>query len=127
MRPVPATIHPDPIPTRTLPEAPAARANSATVGTAASSSAAAILERVPGASLPPAGSDATCASPASDDQRRCLMLHLARSDVALDHAYQTLIADGPTMTVQQLDEAVERWTEFAIGRSTYRERRRMAS
>jgi len=93
MRPVPATIHPDPIPTRTLPAAPAARTNSATVGTAASSSAAAILERVPGASLPPAGSDATCASPASDDQRRCLMLHLARSDVALDHTYQALIAE----------------------------------
>jgi hypothetical protein len=48
--------------------------------------------------------------------------------LALIAAYRAvLLADGPTMTVAQLDEAVERWTEFAIGRSTYRERQRMAS
>ena len=48
--------------------------------------------------------------------------------LALIAAYRAaLLADGPTMTVAQLDEAGERWTEFAIGRSTYRERRRMAS
>jgi uncharacterized protein YecT (DUF1311 family) len=33
-----------------------------------------------------------CASPANPDQRRCLMGYLARSDVQLDHNYQTLIA-----------------------------------
>ena len=38
-----------------------------------------------------------------------------------------LLADGPAMTVTQLDDAVARWTEFAIGRSTYHERRRLAS
>ena len=48
--------------------------------------------------------------------------------IELIAAYRAaLLADGPNMTMAQLDEAVERWTEFAIGRSTYRERRRMAS
>ncbi len=82
MRPVPATIHPEPIPTRRLP---ASRDGG--------SSATTILEKVPGAALPPVASDAPCASPATADQRRCLMMHLARSDVALDHTYQTLIAE----------------------------------
>lgn len=53
---------------------------------------------------------------------------LEQRRIALIAAYRAaLLADGPAMTVKQLDEAVERWTEFAIGRSTYRERRRMAS
>jgi hypothetical protein len=53
---------------------------------------------------------------------------LEQRRIALIAAYRAvLLADGPTMTVKQLDEAVERWTEFAIGRSTYRERRRIAS
>jgi uncharacterized protein YecT (DUF1311 family) len=82
MRPIPATIHADPIPPR-LPARPPTP----------NSSALAILEKVPGAALPPAGSEATCASPASADQRRCLMLHLSRSDIALDRTYQALIAD----------------------------------
>jgi len=48
--------------------------------------------------------------------------------IALIAAYRAvLLADGPTMTVKQLDDAVERWTEFAIGHSTFRERRRIAS
>jgi uncharacterized protein YecT (DUF1311 family) len=33
-----------------------------------------------------------CTSPVNTDQRRCLMGYLARSDVQLDHNYQTLIA-----------------------------------
>jgi hypothetical protein len=53
---------------------------------------------------------------------------LEQRRIALIAAYRAaLLADGPAMTPTQLDEAVERWTEFAIGRSTYRERRRMAS
>ena len=92
MRPVPATIHPDPIPTTRMPAAPAGR-TAAPSGAAPAARATTILERVPGAALPPAGSDEPCASPASADQRRCLMLHLARSDVALDRTYQALIAD----------------------------------
>jgi hypothetical protein len=53
---------------------------------------------------------------------------LEQRRLALIAAYRAaLLADGPAMSVAQLDEAVERWTEFAIGRSTYRERRRMAS
>jgi uncharacterized protein YecT (DUF1311 family) len=82
MRPTPATIHPDPIPTRRLP---AARGGG--------SSATTILEKVPGAALPPIASDAPCASSAATDQRRCLMMHLAQSDVALDRTYQALIAE----------------------------------
>lgn len=82
MRPVPATIHPEPIPTRRLP-----------TGRDGGSSAATILEKVPGAALPPIASDAPCASPATADQRRCLMMHLARSDVGLDRTYQALIAE----------------------------------
>ncbi len=53
---------------------------------------------------------------------------LEQKRIELIAAYRAaLIADGPNMTMAQLDEAVERWTEFAIGRSTYREHRRMAS
>jgi hypothetical protein len=53
---------------------------------------------------------------------------LEQRRLALIAAYRAvLLADAPTMSAAQLDEAVERWTEFAIGRSTYRERRRMAS
>src|SRR6478609_7831578 len=47
MRPVPATIHPDPSPTRRLPTA-----------REGGSSATSILEKVPGAALPPVSSDA---------------------------------------------------------------------
>jgi uncharacterized protein YecT (DUF1311 family) len=82
MRPVPATIHPEPIPTRRLP---ATRDGG--------SSATTILEKVPGAALPPVSSAAPCASPSTPDQRRCLMMHLAQSDVALDRTYQALIAE----------------------------------
>ena len=53
---------------------------------------------------------------------------LEQRRIALIAAYRAvLLADGPSMTTAQLDEAVERWTEVAIGRSNYRERRRMAS
>lgn len=82
MRPAPATIHPEPIPTRRLPTT-----------RESGSSATTILEKVPGAALPPVASDAPCSSPATTDQRRCLMMHLARSDVALDRTYQSLIAE----------------------------------
>jgi uncharacterized protein YecT (DUF1311 family) len=91
MRPAPATIHPDPLPTQRLPASPAAGASNTS-----HSDANEILARVPGAALPATGdarSDEPCASPAAADQRRCLMAHLARSDVALDRTYQALIAD----------------------------------
>jgi uncharacterized protein YecT (DUF1311 family) len=91
MRPVPATIHPDPLPTRTLPER-AASGNRMVGQETAAPAATAILERVPGATLPPSGSEGACSSPAAADQRRCLMLHLARSDESLDRTYQALIA-----------------------------------
>lgn len=53
---------------------------------------------------------------------------LEQRRIALIAAYRAaLLADGPTMSMKELDEAVERWTEFAIGRSTFRERRRLAS
>ena len=92
MRPAPATIHPDPIPGRGVSATPERREISSRVSPAGAN-AATILERVPGAALPPAGSDEPCASPAAPSQRRCLMLHLARSDVLLDRTYQSLIAD----------------------------------
>lgn len=92
MRPAPATIHADPIPERGVSPTPESRASTSRT-TPARSNAATILETVPGATLPPAGSDAPCASPAAPSQRRCLMLHLARSDAMLDRTYQSLIAD----------------------------------
>ena len=53
---------------------------------------------------------------------------LEQRRLALIAAYRAALqADSPAMSVAQLDEAVERWTEFAIGRSTYRERQRLAS
>ena len=39
----------------------------------------------------PTPANQVCASPATADQRRCLMMHLARSDAALDHNYQAVI------------------------------------
>ncbi len=100
MRPTPAATHAAPPRTRILPREPARR--DVAVGTrrsvtAASSSlsvpaATAILEKVPGASRAPSGSTEPCSSPAAADQRRCLMLHLARSDAGLDRTYQALIA-----------------------------------
>lgn len=92
MRPAPATIHADPLPERGVSPTPGSRVSTSRT-TPARSNAATILERVPGATLPPAGSDEPCASPAAPSQRRCLMLHLARSDVMLDRTYQSLIAD----------------------------------
>ena len=104
MRPVPATIHPDPVATPRLPAAAPPPRSASTSRPAASGSAprpspipsreaVSILSAVPGASLPPAGSDVPCSSPTAANQRRCLMLHLARSDVGLDRSYQALIAD----------------------------------
>lgn len=53
---------------------------------------------------------------------------LEQRRLALIAAYRAaLLADGTPMTAAQLDDAVERWTEFALGRSPYRERQRMAS
>lgn len=57
MRPVPATIHPEPIPTRRLPTSRDCRSRATT-----------ILEAVPGAALPPAASNTPCASPAAVNQ-----------------------------------------------------------
>jgi hypothetical protein len=54
LRPAPATIHPESLHRRTLPAAPTRRTASpgSTSGTSASPSAAAILQRIPGAALP---------------------------------------------------------------------------
>ena len=133
MRPVPATIHPDPIPTRRLPAAPSARTSATTRSAAPSASrpapppssreAVSILSTIPGASLPPAGSDAPCSSPTAVNQRRCLMLHLARSDVGLDRTYQALISDmkreagtapgaREPESVQQLRTAQRAWLVY---------------
>ena len=132
MRPVPATIHPDPIPTRKLPAVPATRATAASRPAASkaaqpspmpSREAVSILSTVPGASLPPAGSEVPCSSPTAPNQRRCLMMHLARSDVGLDRSYQALIADmkreagtapgaPEPESVQQLRAAQRAWLVY---------------
>lgn len=122
MRPAPATIHADPVPGRGISATPERRETSSR-STPSGANAATILESVPGAALPPAGSDEPCASPTAASQRRCLMLHLARSDVALDRTYQSLIADmkreaGATTgakepsSVQQLRVAQRAWLVY---------------
>jgi uncharacterized protein YecT (DUF1311 family) len=88
----PATIHPDPIPTHTLPAVPP-RSAPASAPRRAERGAVDILAKVPGAALPAPGIDELCGSPTRTDQRGCLMLHLARSDAGLDRTYQALIAD----------------------------------
>jgi uncharacterized protein YecT (DUF1311 family) len=95
MRPEPATIHPDPLPSRTMPPAaaPSRATTSSRSGTSMAASAVAILEQVPGAAIPAGAVSEPCASPVPADQRRCLMVRLARSDVSLDRTYQALIAD----------------------------------
>jgi uncharacterized protein YecT (DUF1311 family) len=65
----------------------------------------------------------TCASPAADDQQRCLQLYLARSDVGLGRSYQALIrqlrleagtrigaADPPT--VKRLRNTQRNWVTY---------------
>ena len=122
MRPAPATIHSDPIPGRGVSATPERRVSSNRAAPAPTT-ASTILEKVPGAALPPAGSDEPCASPASPSQRRCLMLHLARSDVMLDRTYQSLIADmkreagagagtKEPASVQQLRVAQRAWLVY---------------
>lgn len=121
MRPAPATIHPEPLPSRTLP--PAAGGSPGSTSSRGSApmpaNALAILEQVPGAAIPAAVSE-PCASPAPADQRRCLMIRLARSDVSLDRTYEALIADlkreagtpagGPEpASVQELRRAQRAW------------------
>ena len=124
MRPVPATIHPDPLPSGTLPPAPPRRVSPAvTPAPPSGAGAAAILAKVPGAALPPVGSDEPCSSAGAASQRRCLMLHLARSDLALDRTYRSLIADlkreagarsgtGEPESVQQLRVAQRAWLVY---------------
>jgi uncharacterized protein YecT (DUF1311 family) len=89
MRPAPATIHADPLPTRRLPAAPA---SSVSTTSRVDPRAAEFLAKVPGAALPPGVREEPCGSPTMADQRRCLMLRLARADDALDRTYQALIA-----------------------------------
>jgi uncharacterized protein YecT (DUF1311 family) len=127
MRPAPATIHPDPLPSHPMPPrspAPAGeRGGSPSAGTPMAASAVAILEQVPGATLPAAAANDPCASPAPADQRRCLMVRLARSDVSLDRAYQGLIADlrreagapaggADPPSVQELRRAQRAWLVY---------------
>ena len=122
LRPAPATIHPDPVSRPGLPPAETRGSRGTTGGGTPSASAAAILERVPGASLPSATSD-PCLSPAATDQRRCLMTHLARSDVVLDRTYQALIADlkreagtpagaAEPQSVKELRQAQRAWLVY---------------
>lgn len=64
-----------------------------------------------------------CASPASTDQRRCLLAYLARSDVGLDRTYQSVIAemkraagsapgDREPDSVRQLRDAQRAWLVY---------------
>jgi uncharacterized protein YecT (DUF1311 family) len=123
MRPAPATIHPDPLPLPQLPRAGEAGGPSPTVAAPMAATAVAILEQVPGATLPPMPASEPCASPVPADQRRCLMVRLARSDVALERAYQGLIADlkrragtpagGPEpASVEELRRAQRAWLVY---------------
>ena len=124
MRPAPATIHPDPLPSGTLRPVPERRMSApVTPAPTSGTGAASILAKVPGAALPPAGSDEPCSSAGAASQRRCLMLHLARSDRALDRTYQSLIADltreagarsgaGEPESVQQLRVAQRAWLVY---------------
>lgn len=118
MRPQPATIHPEPIrpPGERISPAPSpGRQDDA-------ASAAATIGKVPGAITFARSSDA-CDSPAATDQRRCLMAHLARSDVTLDRNYQALIASmkreagtppggREPESVQQLRAAQRAWLVY---------------
>ena len=76
----------------------------------------------------------SCDSPAADDQRRCLMSYLARSDVGLDRTYQSLIAaldqqagvgpgDPPPATVTQLRQAQRAWLVYRDTECRRRNRR----
>jgi uncharacterized protein YecT (DUF1311 family) len=123
LRPAPATIHPDPLPGRPMPPAADRSRRSSGASAATTASAAAILERIPGATLPPVPAKEPCASPAAADQRRCLMTHLARSDASLDETYQALIGDlkrqagtrpgGPEpASVQDLRQAQRAWLVY---------------
>jgi uncharacterized protein YecT (DUF1311 family) len=120
LKPKPATIHPERLARPTISPRPE-RSSSGT--SASSPNAVAILSGVPGASLPPVDSDEPCSSPAPADQRRCLMMRLSQSDVALDRSYQALIAgmkqeagtragDREPESVQQLRAAQRAWLVY---------------
>jgi uncharacterized protein YecT (DUF1311 family) len=64
----------------------------------------------------------SCASPARDDQQRCLLGYLAKSDVQLDRSYQALISrlksesakkpGGEPISVQRLRNAQRAWLVY---------------
>jgi uncharacterized protein YecT (DUF1311 family) len=123
LRPAPATIHRDPLPAHPMPPASERVRTSSSAAIPSTASAQAILERVPGAALPPAKAPEPCASPAAGDQRRCLMAHLARSDVSLDRTYQALVTDlkrqagtssgnAEPVSVQDLRRAQRAWLVY---------------
>lgn len=93
-------VAPPPMRVRRPPPSPAAVASAAPEPRGETTRSRAIREPVVSpASAPPNGSvtaevpTGVCTSPARADQRRCLLLHLARSDVTLDRNYQALIHD----------------------------------
>ena len=103
-RPIPRDSTPalDPAP---APQATASTTSDVAGGDVATSSTAAsdttirarttMPSRTPPPSSGTGGSSPTpaCESPATPDQRRCLMAYLARSDAGLDRTYQSLIAE----------------------------------
>jgi uncharacterized protein YecT (DUF1311 family) len=106
--------------TRTVTESPGALAD-------APSGAPPITTPVTSASAPAPSAEGyigpSCASPAADDQRRCLYGYLARSDMRLNESYQALItqlkseagarggaAEPPT--VQRLRTAQRNWVVY---------------
>ena len=86
---------------------------------------AADLASPPGTSAPSAEGyiGPSCASPAADDQQRCLLGYLARSDARLDRSYQSLISRLKTeartrsnapepAVVQRLRTAQRQWLVY---------------
>lgn len=75
----------------------AMRSASRARGSTPATSRPAPATRAAGAERPPASAESyagpSCASPATADQRRCLLSYLARSDVTLDRNYQALITE----------------------------------
>ena len=108
--------------------------DAATNARVVSNDASAIVTESPGSIGPASSAPATsvsaegylgpsCASPALPDQRRCLLAYLARSDVALDRNYQSLIAalkreagakssDREPATVLRLRNAQRNWLVY---------------
>lgn len=109
---------PEPV-ARTETESPGALADA---DSAATSPAPAAVKAAAPASSANAFVSPACASPAADDQQRCLDGYLKRSDVKLDSSYQKLIShlktEGSTRrgsepaTVQRLRATQRNWLTY---------------